>query len=103
MQNPKLIENTFRNYLDSSLKNSHEFKVSLHQYTLNIVIFITIVVFISGWLYYCYKTKTTQEDKIKRNIDDHNEIVKKVRMHHYNLQKNQFDRITNLPVLPNKL
>lgn len=103
MQNPKLIENTFRNYLDYSLKNSHDFKVSLHQYTLNIVILLLIVILISGWLYYCYKTKTSQEDKIKNNIYAHNEIVKKVRMYQYNLQNNQSDKITNLPVLPNNI
>jgi hypothetical protein len=103
MNSPKLIETTFRNYLESSLKKSHEFKASIHQYTLNVVILGTVVLLISGWLYYCYKTKTSQEDKVKKNIDDHNEIVKKVRVYQYNLHNRSNERITDLPVLPNKL
>jgi hypothetical protein len=43
MNSPKLIETTFRNYLESS---SHEFKASIHQYTLNVL--GTVVLLISG-------------------------------------------------------
>jgi hypothetical protein len=103
MQTPRLIETPFRNYLEYSLKKSHNFKTSIHYYALNAIILALVVILISGWLYYCYSTKVSQEDKIKKNIDDHNEIVKKVRTYHYKSQNSNPEQITNLPVLPNNL
>jgi CRISPR/Cas system-associated exonuclease Cas4 (RecB family) len=103
MEGPRLVESSFRTYLDSALQNSHNTRVTFYYYIFNIAVLILFLSVFGGALYYCSINKLTPVELTKKRKQDQEFILSKIR--HYQAQSrmdaSQTSRITNLPTNTN--
>jgi beta-lactamase regulating signal transducer with metallopeptidase domain len=100
---PKLIENNMRQYLSSSLKVSHNNRVSAYLTTLNIGIFVGFIVVVSITLYLCRKTRKSPEEEQEKRIREQEYILSKIRFYQQHQQHINQSNITNLPMFEPKI
>ena len=98
-ESPKLIENSMRQYLSSSLKVSHNTRVSTYLTFLNIGVFVAFVVVVCLTLWLCRKTRRTPEEEREIRIREQEYILSKIRFYQQHQQHINQSNITNLPLM----
>ena len=96
---PKLIENSMRHYLTSSLKVSHNTRVSTYLTFLNIGVFVGFVVVACLTLYLCRKTRRSPEEEREKRIKEQEYIMSKIQFYQQHQQHINQSNITNLPLM----
>jgi hypothetical protein len=99
MEYPRLIETSVKNYLQYSLNQCHENRVSIFINCLNIGVFIIFVLFVAVILYFCYKRKRTPEEEYNKMMSDQEYILSKIQFYKEQQKRIQTSGITNLPSL----
>jgi hypothetical protein len=100
MENPKLIENSVKNYLFQTLQKCHINRVSIYYYCLNLGILVLFFGIVGLVLYYSYKNKLTPYESQQKMLRDQQYILSKIRYYQEdkkNTQQSQYSSITNLP------
>lgn len=94
---PILTEPGVKSFLNSTLKQCHEFKVNYYNYMFNIGIFIGFLILLGGLLLYKYKGKLT--DAEKRQLDNVKQqyILSKIKNFQISKQRAKEELITGLP------
>jgi hypothetical protein len=94
---PFLTEPGVKSFLNSTLKQCHEFKVNYYNYMFNIGIFIGFLILLGGLLLYKYKGKLT--DAEKRQLDNVKQqyILSKIKNFQISKQRAKEELITGLP------
>ena len=96
---PKLIENSMRHYLSSSLKVCHDNRVSTYLTTLNISVFVGFVLAVGLVLWFCRKTRRSPEEEREKRIREQEYILSKIRFYQDHQRHINQSNITNLPVM----
>jgi hypothetical protein len=96
---PKLIENSMRHYLSSSLKVCHDNRVSTYLTTLNISVFVGFVLVVGLVLWFCRKTRRSPEEEHEKRIREQEYILSKIRFYQDHQRHINQSNITNLPVM----
>lgn len=102
MDQPRLIENSAKNYLFQTLQKCHYNRVSIYYYALNIGVFLLFVGIVGSVLYYCSKQKLTDYDKQQKMLKDQQYIMSKIRYYKEDkkvMRESQVSDITNLPYI----
>jgi Na+/phosphate symporter len=100
MQNaPRLIETGVRNYMQTALQTCHENRIRIYSTAFNVLVLVTFVFVFSLALYYSYINKPSDQDKYKKQLQDQQYVLSKIRLYHTQkeLQREQVSRITDLP------
>ena len=94
---PILTEPGVKSFLNSTLKQCHDFKVNYYNYMFNIGIFIGFLILLGGLLLYKYKGKLT--DAEKRQLDNVKQqyILSKIKNFQISKQRAKEELITGLP------
>lgn len=79
MEVPRLIENTARYYLSTTLHHCHSYRVQFYYYALNIGILLAIVLGFGVVLYYCNKGKLSDYEKEQKMQKDQQYVLSKIR------------------------
>ena len=90
---PSLTEPGVKSFLNSTLKQCHEFKVNYYNYMFNIGIFIGFLILLGGLLLYKYKGKLTPKELEMKNREKHQYILSKIQLY----QNERQGSITGLP------
>ena len=94
---PSLTEITTKYYIRHSLKQTRIFKDKYISIVINISMFITFFLLVTGLLYYKYKGKLTPDEKYNLSQKKKQYIFEKLHSISYEKQKQQQNMITNLP------
>jgi len=100
MDNPRLIENSAKNFLFQTLQKCHYNRVSIYYYTLNIGILVLFFGIFGSVLYYSYKNKLTPYEMQQKMMRDQQYVLSKIRYFQEdrkNMENTQVSSITNLP------
>jgi hypothetical protein len=94
---PILTEPGVKSFLNSTLKQCHDFKTNYYNYMFNIGIFIGFLILLGGLLLYKYKGKLT--DAEKRQLDNVKQqyILSKIKNFQISKQRAKEELITGLP------
>lgn len=100
MDSPKLIENSIKNYLFTTLQKCHSNRITIYYYALNAGVLILFLGIVGLVLYYCNKNKLSDYEKGQRMLKDQEYVLSKIRYYKQDV-KNTTDSahssITNLP------
>jgi hypothetical protein len=102
MDQPRLIENSAKNYLYQTLQKCHHNRTSVYYYSLNLGVLVVFVGIVSLVLYNAYKNKLTPYEQQQKMLRDQEYILSKIRWHQEdrkNTIEAQMSSITNLPFL----
>jgi hypothetical protein len=102
MDNPRLIENSAKNFLFQTLQTCHYNRVSIYYYTLNIGILVLFFGIFGAVLYYSYKNKLTPYEMQQKMMRDQQYVLSKIRYFQEdrkNMENTQVSSITNLPYI----
>lgn len=94
---PQLVEPGVMYFLNNTLKQCHEFKVTHYNTLANICMFILFVVGLSLLLLYRYKGKPTFEEVARREFENQQYILSKIRNFQEDQLKDHQQLITGLP------
>jgi hypothetical protein len=94
---PFLTEPGVKSFLNSTLKQCHEFKVNYYNYMFNIGIFIGFLILLGGLLLYKYKGKLTDEEKRQLDNVKQQYILSKIKNFQLSKQRAKEELITGLP------
>jgi uncharacterized transporter YbjL len=100
MQNaPRLIETSVRNYMHSALQTCHENRIRIYSMAFNVLVLVSFLVIFSLALYYSYINKPSDHDKYKKQLQDQQYVLSKIRFYQTQkeLQREQVSKITDLP------
>ena len=100
MQNaPRLIETSVRNYIHNSLQICHENRIRIYSTAFNVLVFVVFFSIFSLALYYSYTNKPSERDKYKKQLQDQQYVLSKIRFYQTQkeLQREQVSKITDLP------
>lgn len=100
MENPRLIENSARNYLYQTLQKCHTNRVSIYYYVLNIGVFLLFVGIFGLALYYCSKQKLTEYEKQQKILKDQQYVLSKIRYYQEDKKERQRSQISGITDLP---
>jgi hypothetical protein len=100
MENPRLIENSARNYLYQTLQKCHTNRVSIYYYVLNIGVFLLFVGVFGLALYYCSKQKLTEYEKQQKLLKDQQYVLSKIRYYQEDKKERQRSQISGITDLP---
>jgi hypothetical protein len=102
MDNPRLIENSTKNFLFQTLQKCHYNRVSIYYYTLNFGILVLFFGVFGAVLYYSYKNKLSPYEMQQKILKDQQYVLSKIRYYQEdkkNMQNSQISSITNLPYI----
>jgi hypothetical protein len=94
---PSLVEPDVRNFIESSLKKAHEYKMSTYSFFFNFGVLGLFIIVFGGFLYYRYKTKPTPyeiQQKMKREQEI---IMSKIRMYQDDKKRASYSGMTKMP------
>jgi len=97
---PSLIENSVKDYLYDTLQKCHSNRVNVYYYTLNIGVFLFIVLVFGFALYYSGKNKKSEYEERQKLIRDQEYVLSKIRYYQEDKKarrEGQTSDITNLP------
>jgi hypothetical protein len=94
---PFLTEPGVKSFLNSTLKQCHEFKVNYYNYMFNIGIFIGFLILLGGLLLYKYKGKLTDDEKRQLDNVKQQYILSKIKNFQLSKQRAKEELITGLP------
>ncbi len=94
---PQLIETGTKYFLKESLKNCRELKHTYYSKIINILLLITFIGIIGGFLYYKKKGKLSPEEKKKQILEKEKFILDKIKSIREDNRKLTNELITNLP------
>jgi hypothetical protein len=94
---PFLTEPGVKSFLNSTLKQCHEFKVNYYNYMFNIGIFIGFLILLGGLLLYKYKGKLTDDEKRQLDNVKQQYILSKIKNFQISKQRAKEELITGLP------
>lgn len=100
MQNaPRLIDTGVRNYMHIALQTCHENRIRIYSTAFNILVLVSFLIFFSLALYYSYINKPSEHDKYKKQLQDQQYVLSKIRYYQNQkeLQREQVSKITDLP------
>ena len=100
MDNPRLIENSTKNFLFQTLQKCHYNRVNIYYYTLNIGILVLFFGIFGAVLYYSYKNKLTPYEMQQKMMRDQQYVLSKIRYFQEdrkNMENTQVSSITNVP------
>lgn len=80
-----LTEPGIRSYFKESFQKCKEYKMNYYTKLLNIGLFILFVSILASILYMKKKEKLTPQQRIKKNEEDRNYIIQKIRSLHSNI------------------
>jgi hypothetical protein len=101
MDNPRLTENSARNYLFQTLQKCHTNRVSIYYYALNFGVLFLFLGIVGLVLYYCSKQKLTEYDKQQKILKDQQYVLSKIRYYQEDKKQQQthVSGITDLPYI----
>jgi len=94
---PILTEPGVKSFLNSTLKQCHEFKVNYYNYMFNIGFFIGFLILLGGLLLYKYKGKLTDAEKKQLDNVKQQYILSKIKNFQISKQRAKEELITGLP------
>jgi hypothetical protein len=94
---PILTEPGVKSFLNSTLKQCHEFKVNYYNYMFNIGFFIGFLILLGGLLLYKYKGKLTDDEKRQLDNVKQQYILSKIKNFQISKQRAKEELITGLP------
>jgi hypothetical protein len=102
MDQPRLIENSVKNYLYQTLQNCHSNRTNIYSYALNLGILVIFFGVVGMVLYNSYKNKLSPYELHQKMIRDQEYVLSKIKYYQEdrkNQQQTQMSSITNLPYL----
>ena len=100
MQNaPRLIEMGVRNYMHTALQSCHDNRIRIYSIAFNVLVLVFFLMFFSLALYYSYTNKPSEHEKYKKQLQDQQYVLSKIRFHQNQkeLQREHVSKITDLP------
>lgn len=97
---PSLIEPSIKEYLYDTLQKCHSNRVNVYYYTLNVGVFLFVVLVFGAALYYSNKNKRSEYEQHQKNIRDQEYVLSKIRYYQEDKKarrEGQTSDITNLP------
>jgi len=94
---PMLVENGMKYFLNETLKNCHQFKEKHHNWLFNIGLFLVFVIMITCFLFFKYKGKLTPMEKQEKDREKQKYILSKIKIFQENQQRTNQSLITGLP------
>jgi len=98
--NPRLIENSAKNYLFQTLQKCHTNRVSIYYYSLNFGVLFLFLGIVGLVLYYCSKQKLTDYEKQQKMLKDQAYILSKIRYHQEDKKQRHQSQISSVTDLP---
>ena len=95
---PILIEPGVKYFLDKTLKNCHETKVTYFNKLVNLCLFIFFISLFAFILYIKYKGKLTPRERMIKDRKTKEYLISKLKIMEVDRRRNRQDLITNLPV-----
>ncbi len=95
--NPTLVEPGIKYFLDQTLQQCHIFKENYYNTLFNIGLFIFLIFILALILLYKYKGKLTPLEQDKKNKEQQQYILSKIKMVQENKKRVQQELITGLP------
>jgi hypothetical protein len=102
MDQPRLIENSAKNYLYQTLQKCHHNRTNVYYYSLNLGVLVIFVGIVALVLYNSYKNKLSPYEHQQKMLRDQQYILSKIRWHQEdrkNMQQSQMSSITDLPYI----
>lgn len=93
-----LTEPGIRQYFVDSFKSCKEYKMAYHTFILNSGLFLFFILCLGSILYYKYKGKQTPIIKKRKQEEDRQYIMNRIRSIQIEKQKDNNQLITNLPL-----
>lgn len=100
MENPRLIENSAKNYLFQTLQKCHNNRISIYYYLLNFGVLFLFVGIICLILYYCSKKKLSDYEKQQKMLKDQQYILSKIRYYQEDKKERQHSQVSGITDLP---
>ena len=94
---PTLIEPGTKYFLGQNLKLSHDYKIVFYNKVFNIVLFIIFFVILGLLLLYKYKGKLTPMEKRKKNAEQHQYVLERIKKFQEAKRIAHQELITGLP------
>jgi hypothetical protein len=98
--NPRLIENSAKNYLFQTLQKCHTNRVSIYYYALNFGVLFLFVGIVGLILYYCSKKKLTDYEKQQKMLKDQQYVLSKIRYYQEDKKERQQSQVSGITDLP---
>jgi len=98
--NPRLIENSAKNYLFQTLQKCHTNRVSIYYYALNFGVLFLFVGIVGLILYYCSKKKLSDYEKQQKMLKDQQYVLSKIRYYQEDKKERQQSQVTGITDLP---
>ena len=95
--NIKLIEPGVKYFLSKSLEECKKYKIKHNNIKINMILLISLFLFISSLLYYKYKNRPTLDDKDNKEYLKKTYILNKIKDLNIKQQELYKKSITNLP------
>ena len=97
---PVLIEPGVKYFLNETLKQCHNNRVTIYYYVFNITIFVLFVSIVGLTLYYCKKNRLSDVEKRKKMLRDQQYVLSKIKFYKDEVveHKSNMSDITALPV-----
>lgn len=97
MEFPSLIEPNVKNYVYTTLRNCHEYKMNIFSWVLNTGVFIIFFSVFFLILYLCRKEKLSPFEKHEKMRKEQEYVLSKIR-DYQEMHKQSATSITDLPV-----
>lgn len=98
--NPRLIENSAKNYLFQTLQKCHTNRVSIYYYALNFGVLFLFVGIVGLILYYCSKKKLSDYEKQQKMLKDQQYVLSKIRYYQQDKKERQQSQVSGITDLP---
>jgi hypothetical protein len=98
--NPRLIENSAKNYLFQTLQKCHTNRVSIYYYALNFGVLFLFAGVVGLILYYCSKKKLTDYEKQQKMLKDQQYVLSKIRYYQEDKKERQQSQVSGITDLP---
>jgi hypothetical protein len=98
--NPRLIENSAKNYLFQTLQKCHTNRVSIYYYALNFGVLFLFVGIVGLILYYCSKKKLSDYEKQQKMLKDQQYVLSKIRYYQEDKKQRQQSQVSGITDLP---
>ena len=96
---PSLTDFTTKYYIRHSLKEVRVFKDKYMTIAVNIILLIVFITLIGGLLYYKYKGKLTDQEKLFKEKQKKMYLFEKLHRISYEKNKEKQNLITDLPII----
>lgn len=94
---PVLVEPGVKFFIRETLKQCREFKNKLNNHIFNFVLILSFAVFLGGILVYKYKGKLTPVEKQKKDVENQQYILTKIKNYQDAKRTEGHELITGLP------